>query len=857
MSSATTDRQSSGLGFVGQRVKRVEDERFLVGEGKFIADLNHEGMLHAAFARSPFAHAKINSIDVAAASRLPGVVKVFTGAELNAVTNPFIPFFTVGGLYTPLYSCMSDDRVRHIGDPVALVVAESRYIAEDALELIEVDYEDLEAIGSIDAALKPGRTQLWEKADGNVLGEFTDTFGDVDEAFNQADRVITKTFDCPRQSNQPMETRGIAVVVDPTTGHLDIHSTSQAPHFKKWAIAAMLVKDSTAASLAKFARNSERRSAFLAAAKDFVAANKEKMAQQDNSGMVSQLKKDPSTMLHQLRMGAGLLAADDYPTVMAADIGGAFGSKGPVAREDVAVAAAASELGRSVQWIEDRVENLLDGGQAREERFTMSVAVDNDGMLKGLRVDAVLDQGAYTGFPVAPALIALLWKVYFPGPYNLDAFEITSKIVTTNKGRVVPYRGPWANETWARERMLDLVAAELGLTPVEIRSRNVMREGVSMPDAFITGPTIDETMSVAKTFDRALEMIDFDQLKRDKADAEGRGHRLGLGIASYHEAAPGPPNFFSSVQPGTDLFVYEDGRAEIGTDGTIRMFTSQSPHGQSHQTTYKQVAADEFGVKMEDVEIVWGDTDRTQFSFLGTGGSRGGPMGGGVMRMTARELRQQVEKVAADMLEASVDDIDIIDGNIHVAGVPSRGISYADVAGKVAADRNITDEPAFMEAMKYEGVGNGGWSVATHVAWVDIDLETGEVEIPRYLVVEDCGPIINPGVVDGQVRGGVAQGIGAVFYERTHYDDNANLMSTTYMDYLVPTAMEIPNIEIEHMETLTEGENDARGTGEGGMIGAPAALTNAVSDALGVQVTEQYLPPYRLLELAGVIEPEK
>ncbi len=506
-----------------------------------------------------------------------------------------------------------------------------------------------------------------------------------------------------------------------------------------------------------------------------------------------------------------------------------------------------------MQWIEDRVENLLDGGHAREERFTVSIAVDDDGTMKGMKVDAVLDQGAYPAFPISSALTVLLWKVYMPGSYNFEAFELNAKIVATNKGKVVPYRGPWANETWMRERMVDIVAAELDMDPFAFRAKNIMREG-SMPEAMITGPKLDETMSVAKTFDRALEMIDFDQLADDKAAAKARGHRLGLGICCYHEAAPGPPNFAASIQPGSDVLMYEDGRAEIQADGRITMYTSQSPHGQSHQTTYKQIAADEFGVAMEDVEIVWGDTDRTQFSFLGTGGSRGGPMGGGVMRVTARELRSQVVAAAADMLEASPSDIEIIDGNIHVAGVPSRGITYTDVAAKVAKDKNVTTGPVFSESMKYEGVGNGGWSVATHVAWVDIDLETGLVEIPRYLVVEDCGPIINPGIVDGQVRGGVAQGIGAVFYERLYYDDDATQMSTTYMDYLIPTAMEIPPIEIEHMETLTEGENDARGVGEGGMIGAPAALTNAVSDALGVQVTEQYLPPFRLLELAGVIE---
>jgi len=853
--SFDTDRQTSGLGFVGQSVKRVEDERFLIGEGTFVADINPEGVLHAAFLRSPFAHATITSIDVRRAAALPGVVRVFTAAELNARTNPTPPFFTLDGLYTPLFSCLSEDRVRHIGDPVALVVAESRYVAEDALELIDVDYEELDGIGSIDVALRPGATQIWDRAEGNVLGDFDDEFGDVDGVFTRADHVITRTLNCPRQTNQPMETRGSLVTVDPTTRHLEIHNTSQAPHFLRWALAAILVDTGGMSNMGSFLKNSDRRKAFFSAAREFQKANKERLKQQNPVGLIKQIRREPATLRNNMRMVAGLLGASDYPTVKAQDIGGAFGSKGSVSREDIAVAAAAAEMGRSVQWIEDRVENLLDGGQAREERFTVRIAVDDDGTLRGLDVEAWVDQGAYPAFPIPAALIARLWKVYMPGPYDFEAFRLRAKVVATNKGRTLPYRGPWANETWMRERMLDVVASELGMSPFELRTKNVMRED-TMPASMITGPDLDETMSVAKTLDRAIELIDFDQLEVDKAAATARGHRLGIGIASYHEAAPGPPNFFPSVEPGSDALLYEDGRAELTADGTINMFTSQSPHGQSHQTTYKQVAADEFGVAMEDVNIVWGNTDRTQFSFLGTGGSRGGPLGAGVMRMTARTLREQVVALAADMLEASAADIEITNGNIHVAGVPAKGLTYRDVAAKISADTGVSEGAVLAEEMKYEGVGNGGWSVATHVAWVDIDLDTGQIEIPRYLVVEDCGPIINPAVVDGQVRGGVAQGIGAVFYEKHHYDEQAQLMSTTYMDYLIPTAMEIPQIEIEHMETLTDGENDARGVGEGGMIGAPAALNNAVADALGVDVLEQYLPPYRLLELAGVIASE-
>jgi carbon-monoxide dehydrogenase large subunit len=332
----------------------------------------------------------------------------------------------------------------------------------------------------------------------------------------------------------------------------------------------------------------------------------------------------------------------------------------------------------------------------------------------------------------------------------------------------------------------------------------------------------------------------------DQAAAKAEGRCLGIGIASYHEAAPGPPNYWLSVNPLGDILLQEEVQAAVQPGGSITIITPQMPHGQSHETTYAQVAADQLGVGVDDITLVYGDTSKTPFSFIGTGGSRGGPVGGGAVRKASRSLREQVLNQAADLLEASVADLEIIDGNIHVAGVPGRGISYADVAAHAApGSLDVTES--------YRSSGDGGWSTATHVCWVDVDLDTGKVSIPRYLVVEDCGPIINPAIVDGQVRGGIAQGVGAVLYERAIYDEDANFQSSTYMDYLIPTAMEIPEVEVHHIETLSPGENDYRGVGEGGMIGAPAAITNAIENALGVTITEQYLPPTRILELAGII----
>jgi len=853
-----TETNRSGL--VGQSVTRVEDVRLLQGDGRYVADVNPPGVLHAAFLRSPLAHADITSIDVEAARRAPGVVAVFTGADIEATTHPFVPLITLPGLYTPHYHALSASKVRHVGDPVALVLAESRHLAEDALDLIEIDYEPLAPVASIAEALHSDSTQLWEKADGNVLYERTDVHGEVDAVFASADRVITERFSCPRQANQPMETRGTVIEVDPDTGRLTVHSATQASQLVRWTIAALATKRPLTESLRGIFDNKERRTAFAAAAKQFLSDNAESMKKQDNAGMKAQLKKDRSLLKVMNQAGLGLLGSERFPHVQAQDIGGGFGAKGSFAREDLALAAAATQLGRSVKWIEDRVENLMDGGQAREEDLSVSMAVDLDGTFRGLRVELDLDQGAYPGFPFGGALAERIMHVMFPGSYDWEAFEMRSRIVSTNKGKYVPYRGPWANETWARERMIDVVARALGMTPEAVRLKNMI--GDDHPaEAMITGPTIDVTMSTKKTLEKAIELLDLETFRAEQDAARAEGRHLGVGIASYHEGAPGPPNFLDSVIPGNDALAAEEAWTAVLPDGSVEVYTSQMPHGQSHETTYGQIVADELGVRREDVKLVYGDTDRTPFSLIGTGGSRGGPIGGGAVRYSSRDVRQQVVDQAAKMLESSVEDVEIVDGNIHVAGVPSRGLTLADVAAAAVEDRGTVEtrggDAAFGAMKAYAGKGDGGWSVATHACIVEVDLDTGRVSFPRYLVVEDCGPIINPAIVDGQVRGGVAQGVGAVLYEKVSYDADANLQSATYMDYLIPTAMEVPEIEIHHLETLSEGgENDFRGVGEGGMVGAPAAITNAIEDALtpfGARVTEQYLPPTRILELAGII----
>lgn len=869
MSERATPRpgQRSGLGFVGQSVPRVEDRRLLVGQGSYIADIDPPGVLHAAFVRSPWPHARITGIDVSAAEALPGVVRVFTGAELRDRTLPFPPFAMLPNLYAPPYWALSDDKVRMVGDPVALVVAQSRHLAEDGAELVEVEYEPIEPVADIEQALDPRSAQLWDNADRNLVYDHLDTFTgekgaaatpvDVDAVFASADRVVTERFTCHRQSNQPMETRGIVVEVDPSTGALTIHAATQAGHLLKWILAGLTEPQGSFRSLLAFVRNRSRRRAFVAGARGFLAEHGAELRGADNSGLRHQFRRDRGVFRRAIRIVTGLMGGQRHVTVKAPDIGGAFGSKGAVTREDLAVTAAAIELGRPVKWIQDRMENLIDGGQARDEEMEVSLALDDDGTFRGLRVDLVVDQGAYPGFPVGAPFITRIMKLMWPGSYRWDAFQLRTRIVATNKGQYIPYRGPWANESWTRERIIDLAARELGLSPTEIRLRNMIGPA-DLPATMVTGPTLDETMSTRGTLERAIEIIDLEAFAAQRVAAAAEGRLLGIGFASYHEAAPGPPDFVTAISPGTEWIGVEPARTSVEADGSIVIRTPQYPHGQSHETTYAQVAADELGVDVDDVRVVWGDTDDTDFSFLGTAGSRGGPMGGGAVRGSSREVRRLVVDKAAELLEASPEDIRIEGGNIHVAGVPARGVSYAEVAATTGAAEG---EPAFDSKFRYRGAGDGGWSCATHVCVVEVDTDTGMVSFPRYVVVEDCGPIINPAVVDGQIRGAVAQAVGAVLYEKVAYDEAGNLQASTYMDYLIPTSKEIPEIEIHHLETLSPGENDFRGVGEGGMVGGPAAITNAIEDALasrpgsnGVRVTEQFLPPTRILELAGIIE---
>jgi carbon-monoxide dehydrogenase large subunit len=720
-------------------------------------------------------------------------------------------------------------------------------------------------VATVDQALDTGRAMVWPKAKSNILYKASERWGgDVDAAFASADRVIVETFHQHRHSNQPMEPRGLVAEIDPSSGEMIIHAATQSAHQLKWSVALFTHRRPLRQVVRQMKAQPERTKAIFTGMRDYLKATPALLAA--TREMAPAMVRQMVTNLERTKaMNSAFVALigkapETVPTAVAADVGGAFGAKTVVHREDVAVCVAAYELGRSVKWTEDRNEHLTTGAQAREESIQVAAAVRHDGTILGLRARMTMDAGAYPAFPYGAVLFARIIRTLFAGPYRVPALEFHTRVLASNKATYVAYRGPWAVECFVRERLLDVIAAELGLTRAEIRRRNLIA-AEELPTAMVTGPALDVRMSARRTFEKAMEVVDFDHWERAKAEARAEGRRLGLGFATYIEPAPGPPGYMNHVVPGFSAMVdCEPVHAVLEADGTVTILTQQVPHGQGHETTLAQVAADELGVPIESVRVRYGDTRTAPFGLVGTAGSRSSTFAGGATSLASQGLRARIVDLAADLLEAAADDLVIDGGRIHVRGTPAIAVGLLDVASAALSQAGEARGTAKAgEAIRvtetFDG-GAGGWSQATHVCFVEVDLDTGLVTIPRYVVVEDCGEIINPAIVDGQIRGGVAQGIGAVLYEKSTYDDQGQFQAGTFMDYLIPTAMEIPEIEIHHVETPSDVFANYRGVGEGGMIGAPAALTNAIEDALsdlGVRITEQHLPPARILELACVI----
>jgi aerobic carbon-monoxide dehydrogenase large subunit len=783
--------EAIGARNIGARVTRVEDARILTGRGRYVDDVVLPGMLHAAFLRSQVAHGRLVSVDASDARELPGVVAVYTGEDVQRLTTAAQAGAVSGmnmvpGINLPTVHALATDKVRYFGDPIALVVADSRYVAEDALELIVEDIEPLDPVVTYEDALDPAKPPLFDELGTNVNLTSDLALGDIDAAFAKADRIVTASVDVHRHQPVPMECRGLIADWDATAEQLTIHVSTQSPHMFRMALPPQI-----------------------------------------------------DVPMERIR-------------VLAGDVGGGFGLKNGVSREDVAVVAAAIDLGRPVKWTEDRLEHLATAGQAREETAEMEAAVTDDGLILGVRLNVKVNIGAYPCDPFPGSMQAFSIVGLFQGPARLEAVAGHSTVVFTNKATYVAYRGPWATADFLRERLLDIVAHELDLDPLDVRRRNYVVRG-EPPLTLLDGrPYIGVTTS--ESVEQAADHIDWHGFRDRQRAGREQGKYLGIGMAAYLEAAPGPR---PPGQQGPDILGYETARLYLDEAGKLVIVTRQQPHGQGHETTLAQVAADEFGVKFEDITVVFGDTDVTPVALIGTGGSRAATMANGAVLHGSRELRAKVLALAAEALEASAADLELADGVISVKGSPTVTMTLAELT-RIAADEPERLPPDADHELAvdhtFEG-GEQGWSGGTHCCIVEVDAETGLVAIERYMVVEDCGVPVNPAIVEGQVRGGVAQAIGAVLLEHAAYDEGGQYLAGTFMDYLLPTSADVPTFEIEHVETvLTDPDVNFRGVGEGGMIVAPACITNAIEDALapfGVRVREQHLPPARIQELIG------
>jgi carbon-monoxide dehydrogenase large subunit len=780
---------NSRQGLVGTRAPRKEDERLLTGRGRYVDDINPRGLLHLYFLRSSEAHARIRAIDVSAARQAPGVTAVLTGADM--VGDVALLDFTLPlpGLVTPSYPALAIDRVRFQGEPVVAVVAATRAQAEDAAELVVVDYELLPAVVTIEQATAPGAPQLHDVVEGNTPYTNELSNGDVGGAFARADRVVRDTMDLHRWAPAPMETRGGVADYDAATGMLTYHVSCQSPHLTRFVVATALGQPQ-----------------------------------------------------HLLR-------------VVGPDVGGSFGLKWSPYREDVLLCAIARRLACSVKWIEDRRENLMAGGHGRDHRIDLEVAVTAAGEILAVRADIVINTGAYPVMPSAAVTCGLI-RTALPGPYRISAFAARSRVVVTNTMSHVSLRGPWAIETLARERALDLVARELGISPVEVRERNLL-SAEEQPYEIASGHVLAGS-TARETFTHAVERVDVPRLRKQLAQARVEGRIVGFGLATSIEPAPATPSFFKAVGFPFDG---EAARVRMEPDGHVTVFTAQMPHGQSHETTISQLVGDTLGVPLADIRLATGDTHVSPFNMVGTGGSRAATFANGAALLAARGLRDKLAAIAAKMLGAAPDAVELVDGGAQLRENAEARVGFADIAmGSYMAPSVMPEgvDLVLEASASYDGEG-GGFSQSTHCCWVEIDGETGQVRIPRYLIVEDCGPMINPAVVEGQIRGATAMGLSGMLLERIAYADDGICLTRSFFDYPIASAVEIPDIEIEHLESASELVMGSRGVGEGGAITAPAALVNALDDAIiaagGRRLAKTPFTPTHVLEALGVLAP--
>jgi carbon-monoxide dehydrogenase large subunit len=756
--------------YIGTPLRRREDFRLLTGRATFTDDIKLPQMLHAAILRSPHAHARIAAIDSTKAQAIPGVVAVFTFQDIAAYAKPIpIRLYPLPGLERFLQYPLARDRVRYVGDPVAVVVAESRYLAEDALDAMDVAYEPLPAVTDVWTALRQ-EVVLHEAAGTNLAAQYTIAIGDVEGAFRRAEYTRKATFRVHRHTGNPLETRGLLASYDAGRGEFTVWGPTKVPHFNR---------------------------AILAAFFDL-----------------------PEAKIHFIEP----------------DVGGGFGIRGEFYPEDFLIPFAAMKLGRPVKWIEDRLEHLKAANHSRDVLCEIEIAAQRDGTLLGMRAHVYGDMGAYirTHGGLVPSSTAAL----LTGPYRIPAYQCAVSCVLTNKMGVGTFRAPGRYEScFIRERLLDMVAADLKVDPVELRLRHFIPPS-EMP--YTVGqtrphmpPTVFDSGNYRGALQRALEEIDYEAIKGLQGVLQdGKYH--GIGVACFvKNTGQGP---------------YEGARVVVNGADNIAVYLGITSLGQGHETTMAQICADSLGVPIESISVLHGSTDLMPYG-VGTFGSRGTVMAGNAIHLACQKLRDKMLAVAARYLDLEAADLELRHGGIYRRGAEEKALLGLDDLVRLAAPAGpLNLEEPGLEATAYFKSDQLTYSYGTHAAHVAVDADTGQIEVVRYVVVEDVGRCINPLIVHGQTVGAAVQGIGATILEELVYAENGQLLTGTFMDYLLPTSMDAPAIDSIILEEAPSPLNPlgVKGAGEGGIVATGAALANAVSHALGLQVTELPLSPDKI-----------
>ncbi|OLD78881.1 MAG: dehydrogenase [Candidatus Rokubacteria bacterium 13_1_20CM_4_70_14] len=771
---------------IGASVRRVEDARLLQGQGRFVADLTLSRMLHVAFLRSPHAHARLVSVDTRPARTLPGVAACVTGDEIATHARPIRAESKMAGYHATEFPPLARGKVRFVGEAVVAVLAESRYVAEDALEAVDVRYAALPVVATPETAMAGDAPLVHEAAGSNVLLSRAFVRGDADAAMAGAAVVVGDRFRFHRHAGVTMENRACLADWNTGAGELTLWSSTQVPGLLREALAELL---------------------------DLPA--------------------------HRLR-------------VVAPDVGGGFGVKSALYPEEVAVCALARLTGRPVKWVGDRREDLLTSTQAWDETIDAELAVDADGTIHALRARVVADVGAYSIHPWTASIEVVQVISFLPGPYRVPHYRGEAWGVATNKAPMGPYRGVGRPvSTFVTEALVDRAARRLGMDPVALRLRNLIRPD-ELPYRSPSGVVWDSG-SFVESLERARDVVAYEHVRAAQRDPRRAGRYVGVGVACYVEltgvgsAIPASPG--AAINTGT-----EGATVRVDPSGTVTASFGLACQGQGHETTLAQVVAAELGARLEDVRVVSGDTAAGPAG-TGTYASRSAVIGGGAAILAARALREKALAIGAHLLEVSADDLTLADSRATVRGAPDRALSLREIAraAYAGAKRLPAGMEPGLEATRFYDPYFGTASNATHIAVVEVDPETCGVVVRRFVVVEDCGRIINPLIVEGQAIGGVAQGVGAALLEEIVYDGDGQLLTGSLMDYLVPTAAELPPVEVVHLERPSPTTlGGFKGVGEGGTIGAPAAVANAIADALkpfGIELSELPVTPDRLFRL--------